>query len=185
MISVGALDANLQVADFSQFNSQVEIAAPGVAVLSTIPYLSINELAVDGGIISGYHITNSPYGNASGPLVDGGRCLSTGNWTDAIVLCERGDADFYDKVINVQNSGGMTAIIYNNEPGIFLGTLGDKNSSIIPAISISPIRHATTGSGGDKGHVSTASPLGRPRASICSEGDCADQCTNRTSFDRL
>lgn len=137
VISVGALDANLQVADFSQFNSQVEIAAPGVAVLSTIPYLSINELAVDGGIISGYHITNSPYGNASGPLVDGGRCLSTGNWTDAIVLCERGDADFYDKVINVQNSGGMAAIIYNNEPGIFLGTLGDKNSSIIPAISIS------------------------------------------------
>jgi subtilisin family serine protease len=40
--------------------------------------------------------------------------------------------------MNVQNSGGAAAVIYNNEPGNFLGTLGDEASaSDIIAISLS------------------------------------------------
>jgi hypothetical protein len=53
------------------------------------------------------------------------------------VLCQRGTYDFYTKVLNVQNSGGVAAVIYNNVTGGFLGTLGDGNSSTIPAISLS------------------------------------------------
>ncbi len=37
VVSVGAIDANQAVAGFSQFNHQVEIAGPGVAVQSTLP----------------------------------------------------------------------------------------------------------------------------------------------------
>jgi serine protease len=37
VMSVGALDSSKQIANFSQKNSQVEISAPGVAVLSTLP----------------------------------------------------------------------------------------------------------------------------------------------------
>ena len=37
VVSVAAVDMNQQKADFSQFNDQVEIAAPGVTVLSTYP----------------------------------------------------------------------------------------------------------------------------------------------------
>jgi serine protease len=37
VISVAAVDANANVANFSQFNSQVEIAAPGVGINSTLP----------------------------------------------------------------------------------------------------------------------------------------------------
>ncbi|MGX5175116.1 S8 family serine peptidase [Aliikangiella sp. IMCC44653] len=37
VMSVAAVDSNANVASFSQFNSQVEIAAPGVAVNSTLP----------------------------------------------------------------------------------------------------------------------------------------------------
>lgn len=37
VVSVGAVDSAGMIADFSQFNSQVEIAAPGVDVKSTIP----------------------------------------------------------------------------------------------------------------------------------------------------
>lgn len=37
VISVGAVDANNNHAVFSQYNDQVELVAPGVGVLSTIP----------------------------------------------------------------------------------------------------------------------------------------------------
>ena len=37
VMSVGALDSSKQIANFSQKNSQVEISAPGVSVLSTLP----------------------------------------------------------------------------------------------------------------------------------------------------
>jgi subtilisin family serine protease len=40
-------------------------------------------------------------------------------------------------VRNVQNSGGVAAVIYNNVSGGFFGTLGEGNSSTIPAISLS------------------------------------------------
>ncbi len=38
----------MAVADFSQKNDQVELAAPGVAVLSTVPFVAENTLTVDG-----------------------------------------------------------------------------------------------------------------------------------------
>jgi serine protease len=137
VISVAAIDSAYTVADFSQYNDQVELAAPGVGVLSTVPWFPLSELVVDGMAYSGNHIEFSAYGSASGVLVDGGRCLTTGDWTGAVVLCERGDISFYEKVMNGQNSDGAAAVIYNNEPGNFLGTLGEGSSSTIVAISIS------------------------------------------------
>ncbi len=137
VISVAAIDENYLVADFSQFNDQVELAAPGVAVLSTVPFMDESFVTVDGVKYPGGQIEFSASGEASGALVDGGRCLAPGDWAGAVVLCERGDISFYDKVMNVQNSGGVAAVIYNNVPGDFLGTLGEGNSSIIVAISLS------------------------------------------------
>ena len=37
VISVGAIDQNNQKADFSQYNDQVDLCAPGVGVKSTVP----------------------------------------------------------------------------------------------------------------------------------------------------
>lgn len=138
VVSVAAIDANKVAADFSQKNSQVELAAPGVGVLSTVPWLSTNTLEVNGVTYQGNHIENATYnGGVTGALADGGLCNSTGSWSGAIVLCERGEISFFDKVVNVQNGGGSATVIYNNVTGNFLGTLGDGNSSSIPAISIS------------------------------------------------
>jgi hypothetical protein len=137
VMSVAAIDSNKVVADFSQFNTQVEIAAPGVAVLSTLPYLETNRATVDGVDYAGGHIEFSARGTASGALVDGGLCTAAGSWSGKVVLCQRGDISFYDKVHNVQLGGGAAAIIYNNEPGDFLGTLGEGYSSTIIGISLS------------------------------------------------
>ena len=140
VISVAAVDSNDIVAPFSQQNNAVELAAPGVGVLSTVPWSSINTVTVNGTTSEGGHIQYSGLTDAtgiSGPLVDGGLCDSVGDWTSKVVICERGNISFYDKISNVQNGGGIAALIYNNVAGTFSGTLGDGNSSNVPAISLS------------------------------------------------
>ena len=137
VVSVAAIDENKTIADFSLVNDQVELAAPGVGVLSTVPYLDLNSLTVDGMTVSGGHIEFSARGTVSGALVNGGLCDATGAWAGKVVLCERGVISFLDKVMNVQNSGGTAAVIYNNVPGGFLGTLGEGYSSTIIGISLS------------------------------------------------
>lgn len=136
VISVAAIDSSYMVADFSQHNDKVELAAPGVGVLSTVPFVALATLSVDDETFEGYHVEFAPYGSAAGMLVDGGRCLATGDWAGAVVLCERGDITFYEKVMNVQNSGGVAAVIYNNTTGVIYATLGEGNTSAIPAITI-------------------------------------------------
>jgi subtilisin family serine protease len=138
VVSVAAVDSDLNIADFSQQNSAVELAAPGVSVLSTVPFLDETTLTVNNVGYTAYRIEYSPTNiTGSGDLVSGGLCTSTGSWSGKVVLCERGDNSFYEKVMNVQNSGGNAAVIYNNVPGDFLGTLGEGYTSVIPAASIS------------------------------------------------
>lgn len=138
VVSVAAIDSNKAWATFSQYNSQVELAAPGVGVLSTVPYVDSTTLTVAGVTYTAGHIEFSARGTATGALENGGRCLATNAaWAGKVVLCERGDISFYDKVRNVQLSGGVAAAIYNNVPGPFSGTLGDGNTSTIVGISLS------------------------------------------------
>jgi subtilisin family serine protease len=136
VISVGALDESMTWADFSNFNDQVELSAPGVGVLSTVPYIETNTVTVGSNIFSANHIEFSGRGTTTGVLVDGGLCGSVGSWGGKVVLCQRGTYSFYQKVINVQNGGGVAALVYNNVSGNFYGTL-DPNSSTIIGLSLS------------------------------------------------
>jgi len=52
----------------------------------------------------------------------------------AVVLIERGEIEFTQKVRNAAEAGAIGVVIYNNEPGMFLGTL---TSATLPAVSIS------------------------------------------------
>lgn len=139
VMSVGALDANKNVATFSQKNADVEISAPGVAVDSTVPWLETatatasNELGAT--TVAGHSVERAARGTATGSLVDGGLCDSAGAWAGQIVLCERGSISFLDKVTNAQTGGAAGVIIYNNVEGGLLATL-DPGSSEIPAIGI-------------------------------------------------
>jgi serine protease len=137
LISVAAVDSTGTVASFSQFNSEVDIAAPGVDVLSTVPFINTDTLAVNGALYAGAAVENAAHGTVTGALVDGGLCDSVGAWTGKVVLCQRGTISFYDKVHNAQLGGAAGAILYNNVSGGFAGTLGDGYSSTIPAISLS------------------------------------------------
>jgi subtilisin family serine protease len=133
VMSVAAVDSAKALASFSQRNSTVEIAAPGVGVLSTVSYRN-GALTVDGTNFISSALEGSMQGSVSGALANGGR-TGIGTWAGKVVLVERGDISFADKVANVTASGGAAAVIYNNAPGGFAGTLAPSTSSI-PAISI-------------------------------------------------
>jgi serine protease len=138
VMSVGAVAQDGVIAWFSQQNADVELVAPGVGVLSTVPWLNENSVTADGTTYFGNWIENAARSESViGDLADGGLCDSVGAWQGKVVLCQRGIITFFEKVMNVQTGGGVAAIAYNNVPGNFLGTLGLGNTSAIPAISLS------------------------------------------------
>ncbi|MEK7704844.1 MAG: S8 family serine peptidase [Myxococcota bacterium] len=137
VVSVAAVDSSMQHASFSQTNSQVELAAPGVSVLSSVPWIADNQITVDGVTYQGGAIDGAPTTPGTvGALADGGLCDTVGSWAGKIVLCARGTITFADKVLNAQVGGAVAAVIYNNVPGSFAGTLSGVVVQI-PAISLS------------------------------------------------
>jgi len=135
VISVAAVDSAEAVASFSQKNDAVELAAPGVGVVSTTPFKPAS-LSAGGSTWLGANVDGSARTDGSGSLVDGGLCGATNTaWNGKVVLCQRGTNSFADKVSKVQGSSGVGAVIYNNVSGGFAGTL--NGTSTIPAISIS------------------------------------------------
>jgi subtilisin family serine protease len=144
VMSVAAIDASMAHAAFSQTNADVEISAPGVQVLSTVPTgTGIDVSLTVGG--SGYAATptDGPAGSASAALYDFG----TGELDDPGVagkmcLIARGNIPFGDKVTQCEASGGVGAIIYNNEPGVINATLSGA-AVTIPSVTITQADGAT------------------------------------------
>ena len=140
VVSVAAVDEARNWATFSQYNSDVEIAGPGVNVLSTVPTgtgtrstLAVGASAYDPGGMDG-----SPKASASAPLADFGLggTASPGSMTGKVCLIQRGTYDFGVKVSNCQSSGGVGAVVYNNAAGGFGGTLGTTVTAI-PSVTAS------------------------------------------------
>ncbi len=151
-IAVGAVDRNNVVAGFSNKGTNIDVVAPGVGVLSSVPRGQGFESSVT---------TNASYtsfgmefaGVTSGiarTLVDcklgqAGECPAgvAGN----IALIQRGTISFSSKVTNAMNAGAAAAIIYNNAAGDFSGTLGTATTSDgrawIPAVTVSDAIGAT------------------------------------------
>jgi len=139
VISVAAVDSQNVRASFSQYNSQVELAAPGVAVLSTVPTGSVSTASVTAGSLApaAEPMDGSPRASASNKGIvncgiGDGTCMGA---SGKICLIQRGTISFSDKVLNCQVSGGVAAIIYNNEAGALYGTLGGVATKI-PSVGI-------------------------------------------------
>src|SRR5699024_11618309 len=61
----------------------------------------------------------------------------TGDFTDQIVLVSRGTCAFYDKAVNVQDTGAAGMVLYNNEPGLLNPTVEGEIPITIPVASVS------------------------------------------------
>ena len=139
VVSVAAIDKNKVLADFSQRNTQVELAAPGVDIRSTYPEGMGLEATLSVGSTSyeSSPMTNSSDGSANAALASCGlgetTCTTVSN---KICLIERGNVSFVQKVQSCEDGGGLAAIIYNNTTGDFGGTLGDAPGTTIPALAV-------------------------------------------------
>ena len=146
VMSVAAVDANKAWATFSQFNADVEIAGPGVAVLSTVPpnVLTMAVTSVGSQAYATQAMTGSPVTTATGPLADFalGETAAPGTMTGKVCLISRGNISFADKVLNCTASGGIGAIIYNNTAGELFGTMGEVVTTI-PSVGATQADGAT------------------------------------------
>lgn len=141
-IAVGAVNRKNAHADFSNTGRNIDVSAPGVTVLSSVPAGYGSEASVTAGselTAYGFEFAGRTAGT-SGTLVDCGLALAAGDCGGAaagfVALVKRGDISFADKVTNVTNAGAAAAIIYNNVPEEFIGTLGGAGNWI-PAVSVS------------------------------------------------
>ncbi len=138
VMMVGAVDELGLHQAFSQFNKKVELVAPGSQVYSTMPMGEglTASLTLPGDKFTPGRMINSYVGAASAPLADfklGDAVTNT--MTGKICLIARGALTFAQKVLNCQASGGVGAIIFNNEVGRYDGNLGDAPTTI-PAITV-------------------------------------------------
>ncbi len=154
VMMVGANDADNNIADFSQHPSCtvttgrgkhqttttdettcVEITAGGVDTLSTYPadMATSASMSADGQAFATSAMENS--GNASGSTYYMGTAEALDSGANGnVCVIDRGAISFHDKVQNCENSGGIGAIIINNEAGMLYATLGETNVTTIPAV---------------------------------------------------
>lgn len=139
VVSVGALDSDKKWATFSNYNPKVELSAPGVRVLSTVPMGTalVSSLTVGASSYEVGSVTGSPRATVTAPLASFG----IGDKVDASVagkvcLIARGSISFGAKVANCEASGGVGAILYNNVAGSLNPTLGATVTNI-PSVAAS------------------------------------------------
>lgn len=144
MIVVAASDQNDALAGFSNRGAaSVDLAAPGVNILSTMPtWLSATTASVHRGT-STIAATGFLYAGVTTGVTGAIYYCGLGYPADFpagvnghIALIQRGTLYFYEKVSNAKAAGARAAIIYNNASGPFSGTL-QTQGDWIPAVSIS------------------------------------------------
>ncbi|WP_304636485.1 MULTISPECIES: S8 family serine peptidase [Pseudoalteromonas] len=128
VISVAAVDSTKNHASFSQRSSQIELAAPGVNIFSTVPVdrarFSKFNVTQDTVNFQYYGMDGSRFGTVTGELVDCGLgTQSCGDVTGKICLIERGEIPFYKKVEQCEADGGVGVIIRNNNQSQLIGTI--------------------------------------------------------------
>ncbi len=150
VMMIGANDADNNIADFSQYPSCttgrgkrvttdeticVEVTAGGVDTLSTYPAggASLSSMSADGVGFASSAMENTGTASAATYFLGLGDAVDSGA-AGKVCVIDRGSVSFYDKVNNCELSGGVGAVIINNEPGMLYGTLGDTNNTSIPAV---------------------------------------------------
>jgi len=154
VLSVGALDQNNNHASFSNTGNNLDLSAPGVDILSSVPIGTGRDSSVITGSTSHHAFGMEFAGMTSGlkgTIVDSGTGNTASEFPSGvkgnISLMQRGSASFATKADNAMKAGAVAAIIYNNVAGDFSGTLGSPTNSSgkpwIPVVSVSDSTGAT------------------------------------------
>lgn len=146
--AVGAVDAQLKKADFSQFGPELAIVGPGVDVISSVPRGTGRAATVNADLGKGLREINatpfvgSPLAqNATNEVVFAGLGQASDfagiNVQGKFALISRGQIPFKDKVANAIAAGASGVIVFNNVPGLMQGTLTEDGTEVaIPAAMV-------------------------------------------------
>ncbi len=153
VVAVGATDDEDQLASFSSYGTDQELTAPGVANFAS--YLvglgQRTDLHVDSDGGRGLDAIAMQYAGMTKKSGLTATTIYAGLGTEAefagvectgkTALITRGGITFAQKTANAMKAGCAAAIIHNNQPGNFNGTLGTATSpsgaAWIPVVSIS------------------------------------------------
>ena len=117
-------EAGLQLFDFKLVDDEVEALTVAMDDRPELP---------------GTPLSRSFEGSITAPLVDVGLALPQDIPEDGlagkVALIHRGEVTFEEKVLRVQEAGAVAAVIYNNLPGAFRGSM--ITQSTIPAVTTS------------------------------------------------
>ena len=129
VVAVGAVDRAKTIAKFSNRGSSLDVVAPGVEVLSTLPASLVvrSTLTVNGTAVTAFPLDHSRAGVAIGEIVDCG----SGSPEEVpdrvrgkVALIKRGGTTFAEKTRAAVDKGAVAVIIYNHGNEAFRGSLG-------------------------------------------------------------
>ncbi len=140
--AVGAVNAKLEKTAFSQWGPELDVTAPGAAVISTVPtgsgrdsvvYLAVGttKVRVNSSAFSGVKAVATPQ---AGQLVHVGlgkpEDFARVNVAGKFALIGRGEIRFSEKVENAIKAKASGVVIYNNTDGLMQGSLSEDGSEI-------------------------------------------------------
>ncbi len=167
--AVGAIDLSLKKTAFSQWGKELDIVAPGSAVVSSVPRGSGRDSVVKISFGSEQREVKSAAfsGTKLVPVAVVKNLESAGlgkpeefaakDFKGKFALISRGEIRFSEKVANAMASGAAGAVIFNNVPGLMQGALTEDGSELdFPVVMIQQTDGAALLEALAKGAVATA-----------------------------
>ena len=146
VVAVGAVDSSIKKTSFSQWGPELDIVAPGAAVVSTVPQGtgrdSVTEINVDGVktlVKSAAFSGTKLFPTAKiGALVPAGlgkpEDFAKVNVAGKFALISRGEIAFADKVKNALAAKAIGVVVYNNTTGLMQGALSEDGTELDVAV---------------------------------------------------
>jgi serine protease len=146
VFAVGAVGSDLVKTGFSQWGPELDIVAPGAAVLSSVPRGSGRDSSTTVSL-NGVkrRIVSVAFGGTKeivtpkfGELVPAGLGkpdeIAKVDLKGKFALIVRGEIRFSEKVANAVKAGATGVVIYNNAPGLVQGSITDDGSELDLAV---------------------------------------------------
>jgi len=147
-LAVGAVDSTLTKAEFSNWGPELDVVAPGVEVLSSVPQGTgrTSEVGINFG--TGLETLKSTSFQGSAAIKVSGKPLvyaalgkpedfSGKDLRGKVALIARGELLFADKAKNALAAGAEGIVIFNNAPGLIQGAITADGSELpIPVVMI-------------------------------------------------
>lgn len=150
VVAVGALNISLEKTDFSQWGPELDITAPGAAVVSSIPRGTGRESKVELSMVGVKKLVkSSAFGGTKlfvAPVINSLVAIpgfgkpedfASVNVAGKFALISRGEIKFAEKVQNAMQAKAIGVVFYNNKPGLLQGSLSDGGTLLnIPVVMI-------------------------------------------------